>query len=87
MSINDNESVHYKSFLDIMYNDKYYAKTIGTVVVVASVVVIPLLIMKLNKKKKDIKNPINNESYCVISIHICNIAIVSLGFTFLNNMC
>ena len=39
---------------------------------------IPLLIYRMILKKRQIKNPINNNSYCVISVHIVNLSIASL---------
>ena len=84
MCIEDENGKHYSSVLDDMYHNK--AKIPALVILISSFVLVPLLVLKLNKKKKDIKNPINNESYCFISIWICDIVIVSLGFTLASNL-
>ena len=69
---------HYSSIIDMMY----FRGTIvyAIIVICCSYVVIPFLIFKLNQKKKSIRKPENNESYCVISIYICNLAIFSLSW-------
>ena len=76
-----------KSFLDALYGfdniTNIYSKTLKWVSIAWLSIItvsIPFLIGLLNKKKKAIQNPINNNSYSVITLYIINISIASFAF-------
>ena len=78
--INNNKMSKYifDSAMDMIYSNE--TKPVAYVLIGLFYFLIPFLIWKLILKKRAIRKPINNESYCVISIHICNMAIISLSF-------
>ena len=65
-----------KSIIDNIFKNE--TKIAGIIILLLFCFIIPYLTWKLTKKKKDIQKPINNESYSLISIYICNMAILSL---------
>ena len=69
---------------DVLYEN--YTKSEAVVFLGTITLLIPFLIRKLVNKKKDIRKPINNESYCIISIYICNMIIASLSFQLISNI-
>ena len=75
---------NYDSVLDHLYNKSTKSETV--VLLGIFTLLIPFLIRKLVNKKRDIRKPINNESYCIITIYICNMAIVSLSFQLISNI-
>ena len=63
--------------------NNYFEKdtvTLGCIILIIVCSLIPFLVWKLVNKKKDIQSQLFNESYSVISIYICNVAIISLSF-------